>query len=375
MFEPGRYLQRALQIVWNYKVLWVFAFLIALFGGGGSGAPSFNYRFGGNSNPTEIRDFGQLGQNSPEMQKVFDWFEQNVTPLFATQAKAITTVLVGIAILLGLMLIFGLIAALVRYPAETAVLRMVDEHERSGAKLRFREGWKLGWNHRAWRMFLVDLLIGTPAFALFAFLFGGLAIYMFANSDRLEAAMTPGFVVWIIVAFFLMMGLSFLMLVVSLVRQYIVRKIALEDAGVWEGFRQGWDMFKKSLKHTILTWLILLGIGIGVGIAMVLVMVILIPAYALLAIPGAVVAAIPALIGYAITALFSGPVLPWIIAAALGLPLFFLVVFSPLTLVNGVYVVFGLNVWTLLYRDRVASLAAQQVVPPLPGEVPPLPPQ
>jgi hypothetical protein len=134
-------------------------------------------------------------------------------------------------------------------------------------------------------------------------------------------------------------------------------------------------MFKKSLKHTLLTWLIMLGIGFGMGIVLFVVAMLLIPAYVLLAIPGAVVAAIPALIGYGIAALFSGPVLPWIIAAALGLPVFFLVVFSPMTLVGGLYSVFSLNVWTLLYRDRAASLAAQQVAPPLPGEVPPLPQQ
>jgi len=359
MFEPGKYLQRAFQIVWNYKVLWIFAFLIALFGGSSGGAPSFNYRFGNNSTANDFRGFDQLQRTSPEFERVAQWFQQNVDPLFATQAKAITTVLVITAIFIGLALICGLIAALIRYPAETAVLRMVDEHERSGAKLRFKEGWKLGWNHRAWRMFLVDLLIGTPAFALFGFLFGGLAIYMAANSERLEAAMTPGFLVWMAVAFFLFIGLAFLMLVVSLVRQYIVRKIALEDAGVWEGFRQGWDMFKKSLKHTLLTWLIMLGIGFGMGIVLFVVAMLL----------------IPALIGYGIAALFSGPVLPWIIAAALGLPVFFLVVFSPMTLVGGLYSVFSLNVWTLLYRDRAASLAAQQVAPPLPGEVPPLPQQ
>jgi len=172
----------------------------------------------------------------------------------------------------------------------------------------------------------------------------------------------------------LMMALAFVMIVVSIVRPYIIRKIAFEDLGVWEGFRQGWAMFKQNLKHTLLTWLILIGVGIAFGIAMVIAFFLLIPAYAILAIPGAVAAAIPGAIGYGITSLFAGEVLPWIIAAVLAIPVFFLVAFSPLSLISGVYAVFDSNVWTLLYRDKIAQaiqapLLETPVVPPLPENV------
>ena len=98
-----------------------------------------------------------------------------MAPLFATEAKAITTVFIFVGIV-GICIIFGLLAALVRYPTETAVMRMVDAHEQTGTKLRFNEGWRLGWNRRAWRIFLVDLLIGTPAFGVVLLLWriGGL---------------------------------------------------------------------------------------------------------------------------------------------------------------------------------------------------------
>jgi len=373
MFEPGKYLQRALQIVWNYKVLWIFGFLIALTGGaangGGGGGGGSSYRANMPANFNDFRDLGNVGNYSPQMQKVADWFMQNVEPLFATEAKAFTTMLIIMGILIGVALIFGLLGALVRYPAETAVMRMVNAHEQDGTKLKFKDGWKLGWNHRAWRIFLVDLLIGTPAFGIVVLLMGGLGLYFFANRQNIEGALNVGVGIWVGLVVLLMMALAFVMIVVSMVRQYIIRKIAFEDLGVWEGFRQGWSLFKQSLKHTLLTWLILIGVGIAFGIAVMLVAILLIPAYIVLAIPGAIAAAIPAGIGYIVTSLFSGDVLPWIIAAVLAIPVFFLVAFSPLTLISGAYTVFTSNVWTLLYRDK----AAQAVQPPV-LETPVLPP-
>lgn len=372
MFEPGKYLKRALQIVWNYKVLWIFAFLIALTGGasnGGGGGGGTGYRANMPANNNDFRDFGNVGNYSPQMQKVADWFMQNVEPLFATEAKAITTVLIAMAILFGIALIFGLLGALVRYPAETAVMRMVNAHEQDGTKLKFKDGWKLGWNHRAWRIFLVDLLIGTPAFGVVVLLMGGLGVYFFANRQNIEGAFNAGVGIWIAIVVLLMMALAFVMIVISMVRQYIIRRIAFEDVGVWEGFRQGWMMFKQNLKHTLLTWLILIGVGIAFGFALMLAAILLIPAYIMLAIPGAIAAAVPGALGYMVTSVFAGEVLPWIIAAVLAIPVFFLVAFSPLTLISGVYTVFTSNVWTLLYRDKVA-----ESVQPLVLETPVLPP-
>lgn len=363
MFEPGKLLKRAFQIVWNYKVLWIFGFLIVLMGGAGGGnggGGSTGYNFNADSMP-QFQNSERYPQVAPFMREVETWFRMNVEPLFATEQKAIATVLIALGILFGIALIFGLLAALVRYPAETAVMRMVNDHEQTGTKLRFREGWKLGWNIRAWRIFLVDLLIGTPAFGIVVLLVGGLGMYFFANRQNPEAALNVGVGIWIAVVFMLLMALGFLMVVVSLVRQFIIRKIAFEDAGVWEGFRQGWAMFKQNWKHAVLTWLIMLGIGIAFGIALMIAALLLIPAYALLAIPGLLAAAIPAAIGHIITSLFSGEVLPWIIAAVVGLPILFLVMFSPISLITGVYTVFDSNVWTLLYREKNALT----VVPPM----------
>ncbi len=369
MFEPGKFLKRALQIVWHYKVLWIFGFLLVLSGGAGSsgsssiGGNGSGYRWSAEDqfNNRGIDGFEQYfphGQYSPQME---DWVAENVAPLFATEAKAIATVFIFVGIVFAICIVFGLLAALVRYPTETAVMRMVDAHEQTGSKLRFKEGWRLGWNRRAWRIFLVDLLIGTPAFGIVLLLVGGLGAYFFANRENIEGAMNVGVGIWIAVVVILMLTLALVMLVVSLVRQFIVRKAAFEELSVGDSFRQGWAMFKLNWKHAALMWLIMIGVGIGVGIAMVLAALILIPAYIILAIPGAIAAAIPGAIGFGITSLFAGEVLPWIIGALVAMPFFFLVVFSPIYLISGAYAVFDSAVWTLFYRQKNLPLVPPEL--------------
>ena len=45
---------------------------------------------------------------------------------------------------------------------------------------------------------------------------------------------------------------------------------------------------------------------------------------------------------------------PWIIAAAVGIPTFLLVVVTPLAFLGGLREVFRSNVWTLTYRELLA---------------------
>ena len=77
--------------------------MVVVGGGGGS-----RYQANMPANFNDFRDLGNVGNYSPQMQKVADWFLVNVEPLFATEAKAITTVLIVMGILIGIALIFGL---------------------------------------------------------------------------------------------------------------------------------------------------------------------------------------------------------------------------------------------------------------------------
>lgn len=367
MFNIGNILKRAWQILWSYKLLWVFALLLAISGaagtgGGGGGGGSSSYS-------TALRNEDKIQQsihNPQWVQELEDWADLNITPLFATEELAIKTIIWFVVIIVVLSLLFSLVMALIRYPSETAVMRMVDTHEQSGLKYRFKEAWKLGWNRRAWRMFLVDLLIGTPAFTFVILLLAALAWIVFSSVNELTALLNPALIIGIIVFFILMMGFSLFMWMVSLLRQYVVRFSALENYGVWESFRRGWEMFKANFKNTFLMGLVLFGVGMIFGMALIFGFFLLIPAYAILTIPGAIIAAIPGGIAYGITSLFSPGVLSWIIGAVFAVPFFFLIVFSPLSMLGGMFAVFNSNIWTLMFRQMKGSMTPPPLVPSVP---------
>ncbi len=231
---------------------------------------------------------------------------------------------------------------------------MVDEYEQTGTKVGFKQGWKLGWSRRAFRIWVIDLLISLP-FILFVFLLGGLGLLVFfAVRNGSEPAVAGSIIASIGCAFLFIFFFALLAVVVGLLRQFFVRAAALEDTRVGESFRRGWTLFKRNWKSASLMWLIMLGIGIGFGIGGMILFFLLIPVYIVLLIPAAIVAAVPGLLAFGITSIFAGGPLSWIIGALVALPFFFTTLFAPFALISGWYAIFESNVWTLTYREMKA---------------------
>lgn len=371
MIDIGKIIKRAWHILWNYKVLWIFAFLLALTAGsGGSGNSGSSYRFNGNTGYNGSENYNPSYELNPAMREMQAWFQENVEPLFATEQAAIRTAIWIGAGIFALMIVIGLLVALVRYPTETAIIRMVDEYEQTGTRVGFKAGWKLGWNRRAFRIWLIDLIFAIPIF-LFVATTIGLGVLFFVNLIKgREGAVIAGSITAIACASLFFIAFAILMVFLSLLRQFFIRKAALEETTVGESFRQGWTTFKRNWKSAALMWLVMLGIGIGFGIAGMIAFFLLIPAYMIMAIPGAIVSAIPGAIAFAITSIFSGEILPWIVAALVALPFFITVALAPITFVQSLYMLFESSIWTLTYREMNA-LEALAPVAPL-EELPPL---
>ena len=377
MFDIGKKISRAWYTVWNYKVLWIFAFLLALAGGstinsGGGGGGGTGYRFNADQSD-QFHWNGNWDGNRFEsnmsswMQDGVTWFENDVMPLF-TPDRVIGTIVWTIVILFAVGLIINLLLALVRYPTETSLMRLVDEYEADGSKKKFKQGWALGWNIRAFRIWVIDLIIGAPGLLIALGVAIGGAILAF-NAVKGDFSFAPGMIGLMILAGFLLLLLAIVMIFVGLWRQFIVRAIAIDDASIGEGFKQGWAMMAHNFKNAFLTWLVMIGLKIGFGIAFFIALLVLIPVMAVMMIPGAIVGAIPGAIAFGISSLFaSGPVV-WIISGFIALMFFFTVVASPATLVGSWVDLFSSSIWTQTYREMKAGsvppvLQTSEIVPP-----------
>jgi hypothetical protein len=350
MINIGKILKCAWHILWNYRVLWIFGILLAITGGsqggGNGGNGGSGYQFGGNNGSQN-----GIPSTNPTVQQFNQWLQQNVFPLLTHPEQHIATfVWLGVGLLLFI-LIVGVIFALIRYPSETAVIRMVDEYEKTGTKVGFRKGWQLGWNRRAFRLWVIDLVVSLPVILLLAIL-GSLGLLVFLSvKSGTQAGIATGVIVGIGCAFLFIFAFIVLMVLLNLLRQFFVRAAALENTGIGDSFRNGWTMFKRNWKSAALMWLVMIGIGIAVGIAMLVVFFLLIPAYLVLILPAAIVGAIPGLIVFGVTSIFASGPLAWILGILAALPFFILVVFAPLALVGGWYSIFRSSVWTLTYRE------------------------
>jgi hypothetical protein len=354
MINIGNILKRAWHILWNYKVLWIFGILLAITIGGGGARNSINYRWvsnggnnGNNGYPWLNPDYN-LSQNWDELRTLI---EQEVVPLFQHPGQHIATLIwIGVGLLLFI-LVVAVIVAFVRYVSETALLRMVDGYEQTGTKVGFKQGWKLGWSRRAFRLWLIDFIIGLPAFIFLALLLGlGVLFFISVVNGNIGMAVA-GTISAIGLTFVFILVFSLLMVFLSLLRQFFARSVALEDTRVGESFRRGWAMFRHNWKSAALMWLVMFAIGIGFAIASVIAFFLLIPVYLILLIPAILVAAVPALIAFGITSLFTHWIVAAIVAAVFGVPLFFMLMFSPMAFLNGLYNVFESTIWTLTYRE------------------------
>jgi hypothetical protein len=212
----------------------------------------------------------------------------------------------------------------------------------------------LGWNRRAFRLWVIDLVVSLPAVLLLAVLGGlGWLVYLAVRNGS-QAAIATSVIAAIGCTFLFIFAAIVLTVLLGLLRQFFVRAAAMENTGIGESFRRGWSMFTGNWKSAALMWLVMVGIGIGFGIAGLIVFFLLIPVYLVLILPAAIVGAIPGLIAFGITSIFAYGPLAWILGILVALPFFMLVVFAPLTLIGGLYKIFVSNVWTLTYREITA---------------------
>ena len=311
-------LKRAWHIVGRYRALWVFGFILALTTGG-RGSSS-----------------GRVANN---------WGQYSTDRIPPEVVSTLIAIGIGLACLTVILIIA---AAIARYVAATALIRMVDDHEETGQKRSVRQGFRMGWSRSAFRLFLIDLLIGLPLAVAFMLLFLLAAAPLLLWATESTAAGALGTATTIGLGLLVVLLAIVVAVILSVLKPFFRRACVLEELGVTAAIRQGYAVVRHNLKDVGLMWLITVGLRIGWAILMIPV------AFLLLVVSGAL-GGLLALLAGGLTGLAFEGAAPWIVGGVVGIPIFILVLVAPLSFLGGLFEVFLSSTWTLTYRELCAE--------------------
>jgi hypothetical protein len=335
-------LKRAFSITWNYRVLWLFGFLLALTLPRGNGGSNSGYQFNRN-------DFNG---------------SQGFPPFFpAISPQVINTLIAAGIALICIFILLAIAASFVRYISETALIRLVDQNEATGEKATVRAGFRMGWSRRAFRLFLIDLLfgvVGIVAFLLLLLVAATPFLVWLTYSDLLR---TLGTIAGVGMIFLVILLFILIAIILSVVMQFIRRAAVLEDLGVFASIQRGFALVRQRLGDIVIMALIMFALGLGW-------VVLSIPLVILLLLAAVVLGGLPALLAGVITNQFVQGYVPWVVGILVGLPVFVVVLAVPGSFVNGLVQVFTSSTWTLTYRE---VLALGEVRPAAPAPQPDIP--
>jgi len=363
MIDPVKILKRAWYILWSYRALWIFGLILALAAGssGGRGSGNNGVRYDQNRSNQQVTPH-DMQQGWHEFQsEVHKIFTQGI-PEFHITGGELTTFLWIIGAFILVMLIVGIGMAIARYVSETAVIRMVDEHESSGNKLTVRQGFRFGWSKTSWRLFLINLIVNLPLITLLLVLIiAGVLIYSSVVHGNTGFA-AFGVVTTVVLVFITIFTVVILTILLHLLRNFFWRICVLEDVGVRESLQRGFAMVLENWKNVGLMWLVMIGLGIVWAVATIILVIVSIPVVIMTALVAVLVAALPFLLFVGIFSTFLGGYLPWIAGGLFVAPLFFTLAFSPWLLLGSWQAVYTSTVWTLTYRE-IKALPALAITP------------
>jgi hypothetical protein len=364
--DHTRVLKRAWHLVKGYRALWVFGLILAL--------TTFSWEtavFWGRDNNDEANRQGIVVTREPgesfleafqrTIREEIDEANEGLEEFFARElhVEIESDILAIIAVLVGLMLIGYVIAKIVGYVGYTALIRMVDETEDSGVRHSVRQGFRMGWSRAAWRLFLIDVLVGIAAVSalilLFALLLAPLALWTTGS--------TPAGVIGTIITVGLFFpGLALVIVAgaaLSMLKRFFRRACALEGLGVTESIRRGYAVARQHLREVAPVWLVTVGLELAWPFLMI-------PAVIVLAGVGVVLGGASALLMGGLAGLAFDGATPWVVAGAVGIPIFILTLAAPLAFLGGLREVFLSSTWTLTYRELQTLESAE------PGQLPDL---
>jgi hypothetical protein len=314
----GYVIKRAWQIIWKFKVLWVFGILASCGQASSTGGSNWSWSFSNR----EV-NFNYQVQN----------FFNQLTPTSIA-------LLIGLAILFSLVVI--VIVILLGTIGRVGLIRGTVKAEQGAERLTFGELWRDGLAY-FWRVFGLNLLIGIAIFVAIMFMiFGGILLTV-GTLGLFALCLLP-----------LMCLLIPVMWAVYVIIEQANVALVVENTDIIEAIKRGWQVVWRNIGSMIVMSLILiLGVGLVGGIV--------------IGLPLIIVAA-PSIAGFAVgsaVAIRNGLIVSG---------LFFIVYLPFLLILSGILRGYTSSAWTLTYLRLTHKTAQSQLgVPKIPEitEAPP----
>ncbi len=224
--DYGEVLSRAWQIVWKHKVLWIFGILAGCGSSGNPGRFSSSYRT--DNVPSGVEDFFL------QFERIPDW--------------QIAALIVGIILVI---LVLVVLVTFLTTVGKIGVIQGAQKADQGELSMKFGELFS-GSLPFFWRVFLLNLLFGL-AFAALVFVL--VIVFAFGAILTLGIAL-----ICIIPVICLLVPVSWLLFVVL---EQANIAIVVDNLGIMDGLRRGWQVFRDNLGAIIIMALIL---GIGVSL-------------------------------------------------------------------------------------------------------------
>lgn len=305
----GSVLRRAWEIIWKFKVLWIFGILAGCGQAGSSGGGNSGYQFSGDESQFER-----------PVENFFNQLDPGVINLLIVLAVIIVLVLIVLAILLGTVGRVGLV-------------RGVVKAEGGAQRLTFGELWRESLPY-FWRVFGLNLLVGLIIFA---------AILVLSIPGILLTTATMGIGALCLIP--LICLLVPIIWAVMLVVEQANIALVVENLGITGAIRRGWQVVRENIGSMLVMWLILV---LGVGLIGSLI----------IGLPLVIVAA-PLIAGYA-SGTYDAIQAGWITFGIL-----FLIYLPILLILSGILKAYISSAWTLTFMRLTAKPSQLMPVEPL----------
>lgn len=310
-FSIGEVLTKAWQIVWKFKVLWIFGILASCGSGGGGnggGGSGSNYDFSNGSLPPQMRQFARA------LEQFGVWLENN---LWVIAAAVLVLCVIWIVILF--LSVIG----------QIGVIKGAQLADDGAETLGFGQVWRASLPY-FWRVLGLSLAFGLIVFVLvLAMLLPVIAL----------AIVTLGVGALCIIP--LMCVFIPLIWVASVIVNQAAVAIVTEDRGILDAVQHSWTVVRSNIGQYLLMALVLFIGGALVGLVIAIPVILIV---------------VPAIFSLAVS---DGTNFTGLMIAGLCF-----VLYLPVALVlQGILTTYILTAWTLTFRRLTTPLPEPDLTP------------